>query len=286
MSNQPLSKAERLPKWQGVPVLYPPSQEWSAPTKSYRHTRRSQYAPNGIDTIVIHATAGGSSAGAMSVTQRGTASWHALVPDEDEQGHGKYLYRCVPDSGAAWHVLSSVRHPVDGLQNINDRSMGIEVVNWQDGRDSFSDWQLRITAQWVRYCWSSFGCKYLYTHAYLDPGRKSDPGGMFNWTRFMGYVLEGCDFTAPVPAPRPIKVVYGGTVIPCDPQWVGERITIDAGELISLGVPVGLLPPGIVHPNGRAYVDELDAALSDWSFEYKAMPQGPRVYVKHISDKG
>lgn len=285
MSNTPLRKAERLLKWQGVATSFPPSSAWVVPAKSYRHNRRAQYAPNGIDTIVIHATAGGSSAGAMSVTQRGTASWHALVPDEDEQGHGKYLYHCVPDSGAAWHVLSSVRHPVDGLRNINDRSMGIEVVNWQDGRDQFSDWQLRITAQWVRYCWSNLGAKYLYTHAYLDPDRKSDPGGTFNWTRFMGYVLEGADFVTPVPAPRPIKVVYGGNVVECEPQWVGEQITVRVDPLLyTIDELRAVVPPGVIHTNGRAYVAELDRALPNWVFEYRAMPQGPRIYIKHAKD--
>lgn len=190
MANQALRKAELLPEWKGPAAPFPAFKWWRSPDKSYRHTRRPAYAPQGIDTIVIHATAGGSSAGAMSVTQKGTASWHLLVPDEDEPGHGEYAYRCVPDSGAAWHVLSKCKHPADGRTNINDRSMGVEVVNWQDGKDTFSDWQLRITAQWVRYCWSVLGCKYLYTHAFLDPGRKSDPGGMFDWDKFMSYVLE------------------------------------------------------------------------------------------------
>lgn len=239
MANPSLRKAETLPEWRGPVAPFPEFKWWRAPDKSFRHTRRLSYAPQGIDTIVIHATAGGSSAGAMSVTQKGTASWHLLVPDEDEPGHGEYAYRCVPDSGSAWHVLSKCKHPADGRVNINDRSMGVEVVNWQDGRDSFSDWQLRITAQWVRYCWSELGCKYLYTHAFLDPGRKSDPGGCFDWDRFMGYVLEGAEAdTAARPAPHdpPLLIDAAGRVA-CEGKlidgtlWTPTRNTLQAAGL-------------------------------------------------------
>lgn len=180
-----LKRAERLPKWEGPPEPFPPNKAWFAPSNSFRKVRRLP-----LDTIVIHATAGGSSSGAMSVAHAGKASWHALVPAKTEKEHGQTLWRCVPDTGAAWHVLSSIKHPIDGKTNINDRSFGIEIVNRQDGKDLFSDWQLQITALWVRYCWSHYGLKYMYTHAYLDPGRKSDPGHLFDWNKFMKLVLD------------------------------------------------------------------------------------------------
>ncbi|MDQ3021345.1 MAG: hypothetical protein M3R36_12360 [Bacteroidota bacterium] len=41
----------------------------------------------GIKAVVIHATAGGSSEGAVSVIKSGKASFHWLVPDEDEVAH-------------------------------------------------------------------------------------------------------------------------------------------------------------------------------------------------------
>lgn len=222
MANKALRKAEVLPDWKGPAAPFPSFKWWRVPEKAYRHQRRAQYAPNGIDTIVIHATAGGSSAGAMSVTQKGNASWHLLVPDEDEPGHGEYAYRCVPDSGSAWHVLSKCKHPADGRVNINDRSMGVEIVNWQDGRDQFSDWQLRITAEWVRYCWSQLGAKYLYTHAFLDPGRKSDPGGCFDWDKFMGYVLKGAVTTDS--DREPLRVMVDGKPAEVG-AWLDKGVT-------------------------------------------------------------
>lgn len=220
-----LRKAENLPPWSGAKAPFPPHRNWLAPAKAYRHQRRLP-----IDTVVIHATAGGSSAGAMSVMAHGTASWHVLIPDEDEKEHGQYLWRCVTDAGAAWHVLAQCKHPADGKTNINDRAFGVEVVNWQDGRDQFSDWQLRVTAQWVRYCWSHYGIKYLYTHAYLDPSRKSDPGTLFNWNKFMGYVREG---VAAGPAPAGVAPPQAPPlIIRPNPQGNPEDIVAE-GKLLN-----------------------------------------------------
>lgn len=184
-----LRKAELLPPYKGPRIAHPPCRWWHAPRKSYRAVRR--LSP--IDTVVIHATAGGSSAGAMSVAQAGKASWHALIPDEDEPDHGHRLIRCVPTESAAWHVLSTVRHPADGRTQINDRSLGIEIVNRQDGSDRFSDWQLAVTAELVAHWCSILPIRYLYTHAYLDPGRKLDPGDIFDWDKFMGYVRRSLE---------------------------------------------------------------------------------------------
>lgn len=233
-----LRKAEVLPVWVGPAVPFPPHKNWMAPAKSYRTPRRLP-----IDTVVIHATAGGSSAGAMSVAANGSASWHALVPAEDERQHGQYLWRCVPDEGAAWHVLSKVRHPVDNKININDRSFGVEIVNRQDGKDTFSDWQLRITAWWVRYCWSHYGIKYLYTHAFLDPTRKRDPGSLFDWETFMGYVREGVPAVTVEPKDPPV-------IIRPNPQG-------NAGDIVAEGVMLG----GTLYGPVRQIATALGAAV-------------------------
>jgi hypothetical protein len=50
--------------------------------------------------VVIHATAGHSSAGAMSVTLGAhRASWHILIPHPGEKGHGQYAWRVAPADG-------------------------------------------------------------------------------------------------------------------------------------------------------------------------------------------
>jgi N-acetylmuramoyl-L-alanine amidase len=111
----------------------------------------------GIRAVVIHATAGSSSEGAVSVIRAGAASFHWLVPDENEEAHGQFVWACIPEARAAWHVRNACSHPSvnDGATRANHWSLGIEVVNSQV-QDPFSDWQIEATAQIVRYCWAKY----------------------------------------------------------------------------------------------------------------------------------
>lgn len=154
----------------------------------------------GVRAIVIHATAGGSSSGAASVTFAGKASFHWLVPDEDETQHGKFVWATCHEARAAWHVRNSASHPRvwNGNTKINHYSMGIEVVNRQLNSDSFSDWQVEATAEIVRYCWAKYpNLRHVVSHAMLDPTRRSDPGTLFPWDKFKQLVLGSP--TTPVP---------------------------------------------------------------------------------------
>jgi len=145
----------------------------------------------GIKAIVIHATAGHSSDGAMSVMQNGKASWHWLVPDENEVEHEKIVWACAPETLAAWHVRNSISNPDvnEGKNKVNHWSLGIEIVNSQKN-DPFSDWQVKITADIVKYCWAKYpNLEHIISHAKLDPSRRTDPGTLFPWENFKDQVL-------------------------------------------------------------------------------------------------
>jgi len=148
----------------------------------------------GIRAVVIHATAGASSSGAVSVMNGSpAASFHWLVPDEDEPQHGQIIWSCVRERDAAWHVRNDKHHPQvnSNRTQVNHWSLGIEVVNRQSGGDSFSDWQVAVTAQIVRYCWSKYSnLRHIVSHARLDPARRSDPGANFPWERFEHLILN------------------------------------------------------------------------------------------------
>lgn len=165
-----------------------------------------------IRAIVIHATAGASSEGAMSVMKGKTASWHWLVPDENEPQHGHFVWACAPEKRAAWHVRNDKSHPEvnGGKTKVNHWSLGIEIVNQQDtgGADAFSDWQLEATALIVRYCWAKYpNLVDVVSHAKLDPGRRADPGAHFDWAKFERLVLRSTSAPAEplVAATRPIS---------------------------------------------------------------------------------
>ncbi len=39
------------------------------------------------------------------------ASFHWLLPDEDEPQHGQLVWACAPEARAAWHVRNACSHP-------------------------------------------------------------------------------------------------------------------------------------------------------------------------------
>lgn len=163
-------------------------------------TSRRIYDPIlGMRAVVIHATAGTSSAGAVSVMTDGRASFHWLVPDEDEWAHGRLIWACAPEARAAWHVRNVCSHPAvwGGRPRINHFSLGIEVVNAVRAGDGYSDWQIEATARILRYAWAKYpNLAHVVSHARLDPGRRSDPGAHFPWERFRELVFG-------LPADRP-----------------------------------------------------------------------------------
>lgn len=188
-----------------LPAHRPPSvpipEQWYPGVQNYWPQCTSQRITGdhitGVVAIVIHATAGVSSAGAVSVMHPppgdAAASFHWLVPDEDEPQHGQLIWACVRERDAAWHVRN-VAHHADvngGATRVNHWSLGIEIVNRQSGGDAFSDWQVAVTAQIIRHCWAKYpNLKHIVSHAKLDPERRSDPGANFPWERFKALVLD------------------------------------------------------------------------------------------------
>lgn len=146
-----------------------------------------------IRAIVIHATAGASSAGAVSVMSGRRASFHWLIPDEDEPAHGRFVWATAPERRAAWHVRNNCSHPdvCNGATGLNQLSLGVEIVNAQVRGDAFSDWQIAATAEIVRYAWEKYpNLAHVVSHARLDPDRRTDPGPHFPWEEFEMVVLK------------------------------------------------------------------------------------------------
>lgn len=157
--------------------------------------RRMVHPIDGIRAVVIHATAGSSSSGAVSVMHAGTASFHWLVPGKNEEQHGHFAWACAPETLAAFHVRNDKSHPQvnGGERRVNHWSLGIEIVNTQNRQtpDPFSDWQVSITARIVRFCWAKYpNLKHIVSHARLDPDRRTDPGANFPWEEFKQQVLN------------------------------------------------------------------------------------------------
>lgn len=159
-----------------------------------RASARRGDALNAIEGIVIHATAGGTASGALSWWKNPTvkASAHWLVPAEREALHEVAVIAAVHEARAAWHVRPSCSLQAinSGKASINSWSLGIEIVNTQAAGDSFSDWQVEATAAIVRYAWAKYPkLRWVFSHAAVDPARRSDPGTAFPWERFADAIL-------------------------------------------------------------------------------------------------
>jgi len=118
-------------------------------------------------TIVVHATAGSSLSGALSALRQRELSYHYIIEKDGT------VTKCVPISRVAWHAGKSL-----GPQgsNVNQYSIGISLVNRNDGRDAYP--KAQCDALFVlcdALMDSEKSLRYVTTHAVISPGRKTDP---------------------------------------------------------------------------------------------------------------
>lgn len=234
----------KLPQYQGPTLAAPPWADYPG-IASHLPQCTSPRTLHGGDSVVrsfvIHATAGDSSSGAISRILEHAASFHWLIADENEPEHGQRVWRCVPESLAAWHVINSASHPDvnAGARYVNMWSLGVELVNAQTAGDTFSDWQVMQAAALVRYAWSTYPTLVdVVSHAKLDPTRRSDPGANFPWDRFRDLVLDPqspANFMVSTPAAAGAFItVVGpdGVEIRCSPRAIEGVTMVHARPLI------------------------------------------------------
>lgn len=89
----------------------------------------------------------------------------------------------------AWHAgQSSYR----GRDNCNDFSIGIELEGTDE--DPYTDVQYAVLAAVTRACMNYFPAMEagkIVGHCDIAPGRKTDPGGAFDWQRYRGDLTTG-----------------------------------------------------------------------------------------------
>lgn len=139
---------------------------------SPNHDRRPPGAV--VDTIVVHATVLDS---AEEVIRRfadpgSRVSSHYTI---DRDGR---VVRHVDERLRAWHAGAS-RMP-DGREAVNDFSIGIELVNRNDGQDPYPGEQVDALVNLVREISLRYPIRYVVSHAEIaiPKGRKTDPAGL------------------------------------------------------------------------------------------------------------
>ncbi|WP_434358414.1 1,6-anhydro-N-acetylmuramyl-L-alanine amidase AmpD [Parasalinivibrio latis] len=89
----------------------------------------------------------------------------------------------VPFNGRAWHAGQSC---FDGRENCNDYSIGIEL----EGTDTqaYTDGQyeaLKGVTEALLKRYPAITPERITGHEHIAPGRKTDPGSAFDWTRYI-----------------------------------------------------------------------------------------------------
>jgi len=126
-----------------------------------------------VDTVVLHAT--------VLDTLEDVAA-HFANPDTRVSAHYTIdrdgtVVSHVPEESRAWHAGQSKMK--DGRTSVNNFSIGIELVNLNDGEDPFPESQLEAMRNLVRDIISRHPIRHIVTHYECadPPGRKSDPNG-------------------------------------------------------------------------------------------------------------
>lgn len=137
-------------------------------------------AGTAIDTLVLHYTGMKTAAEALDrmCDPKARVSAHYMI---DEDGT---VLRLVPEDRRAWHAgVASWK----GETNINDRSIGIELVNpgHEFGYRPFPEAQMRALVELARGILARHPIPpgRVLAHSDVAPERKSDPGELFDWAR-------------------------------------------------------------------------------------------------------
>jgi ybjR len=158
-------------------------------TLDSHHVAKSQ--DERIKYIILHYTDETEDA-SLRILSQGKVSAHYLV-GQPRDGHKPIVYRLVPDYKRAWHAgLSNWR----GRTNLNDSSIGIEIVNegcQEQKREEdisiigrcqpFDQMQIKAVLSILDQLVKRYQIlpENIIGHSDIAPSRKIDPGPLFPW---------------------------------------------------------------------------------------------------------
>ena len=126
-----------------------------------------------IDTVVLHATVLNS----LDEVAKHFADPSSKVSSHYTIDRDGTIAEHVPEDKRAWHAGPSKMK--DGRIQVNDFSIGIELVNRNDGMDPFAETQIQALRELLKTVIARHPIKHIVLHSECaePPGRKSDPLG-------------------------------------------------------------------------------------------------------------
>ncbi len=161
----------------GIPQR-PPSIFYPSPNYKRTPGRR-------ISCVIIHATEGGLHGSLAELCDPKPADPTKRVSAHYVVDRDGTVYLLVHEEDTAWHAGLSFWQ---GQEGVNHFSVGIELVNTNDGVDPYPEPQIAATAALTRAICADHGIAPfdVIGHADIAPGRKHDPGFAFPWQNFRG----------------------------------------------------------------------------------------------------
>ena len=135
-----------------------------------------------IRFLVLHYTAQNFSDSITSLTTK--FSSHYLIPDPTDQTYQHQelkIFNLVAEQDRAWHAGVS---SWENRNNINDHSIGIEIVNKGEGFPPYNKQQINALidlCQDILKRYSDITPTRVIGHSDIAIGRKIDPGASFPW---------------------------------------------------------------------------------------------------------
>jgi N-acetyl-anhydromuramyl-L-alanine amidase AmpD len=162
---------------------------------SHKSPNSSSRNDTPVRLIVLHATVGSYTSSLSWLCEPiSKVSIHYLI---DRNGHVDQL---VQDDRAAWHAGKSAWLGLNS-QDIEESSLGIELVNANTGLDPYPAAQLGSCRDLCRAKIAAYHIQRAYVVRHLDiatpKGRKTDPAG-FPWPQFLDSL-----YAPPLPSPQP-----------------------------------------------------------------------------------
>jgi hypothetical protein len=131
-----------------------------------------------IDTVVLHASYNSLGGDVYSVdTVVDIWKSYEVAPHYMIDRKGT-IYRLVDDVNIAYHA--GVSKMPDGRTNVNDFSIGVEILNTKD--DKYTSAQYDAVNDLIAYLKGKHSIKTVVGHADIAPGRKDDPWN-FDWKK-------------------------------------------------------------------------------------------------------
>lgn len=150
--------------------------------------------------LIVHYTAMDQDSSVRALTKNNVSS-HYLVGDEND----KKIYLLVDENKRAYHAGNSGWR---GDSNLNDASLGIEIVNKGYTTDAtgnrvfypYPEYQFRKVAQLMKDIVKRYNIKpkNILGHSDIAPTRKQDPGPLFPWKRLYTEYGIGMWYDTPV----------------------------------------------------------------------------------------